>query len=54
MSKTVLVILGVIILAVGVLALFVQWAGVKAPLWYGIVEMVVGLFAIYIGLTDQT
>ena len=53
MSKTVLVILGILILAVGVLGLFVKWAGVAAPVWYAVIEIVVGLIAIYIGATDQ-
>jgi hypothetical protein len=53
MSKTVLVILGILILVMGVLGLFVVWWGVEDPVWHAVAKIVVGLIAIYVGATDK-
>jgi len=55
MSKTILIILGVIIILLGIWALIPSWnfASTAASSWYAIVEIVVGLIAVYIGATDS-
>lgn len=55
MSKTLLIILGVVILAMGIWGLIPAWsiAGVTDPGWHAIAKVVVGLIAIYVGATDK-
>ncbi len=53
MSKSVLIIVGILILVMGVLGLFVVWFGVKDPVWHAVAKIVVGLIAIYVGATDK-
>lgn len=53
MSKTILIILGVIIIAIGIWGLIPSWnfSSAAASSWYAIVEVVVGLIAVYVGAT---
>jgi hypothetical protein len=53
MSKTILTILGVVIIVIGIWGLIPSWnfGSVAASSWYAIVEIVVGLIAVYIGAT---
>lgn len=55
MSKTLLIILGVVILIMGIWGLVPAWsiAGVTDPGWHAIAKIVVGLIAIYVGTTDK-
>lgn len=53
MSKSVLIIVGILVLVMGVLGLFVVWFGVKDPVWHAVAKIVVGLIAIYVGATDK-
>lgn len=54
MSKTVLVIIGIVILVMGLLALFVPgWLGATEPTWHAVAKVVVGLIALYVGSTDK-
>jgi len=55
MSKTLLVILGVVILLMGIWGLIPAWhiSDVADPAWHGILKVIVGLIAIYVGATDK-
>ena len=54
MSKTVLIILGIIVAVTGVLGLVVNgWMGITNPVWYAVAQIVVGLIGIYVGVTDK-
>jgi uncharacterized membrane protein HdeD (DUF308 family) len=50
MTKFVLVLSGIIVIAMGFLAVLPQLGIAKMPLWYGIVLIVVGLVSAAIGL----
>ena len=54
MSKTLLVIIGVVIVLMGVWALIPAWkiSDVVDPSWHAIVKIIVGLIAVYVGSTD--
>lgn len=53
MSKTFLIILGVLLLIMGILGLTVEIAGVANPVWHAVAKIVVGLIAIGIGVADE-
>lgn len=54
MSKTVLIIVGVLVGLMGVLALVAKgWLGVTDPAWHAVAKIVIGLIAIYVGATDK-
>jgi len=53
-AKTLLIILGVVIVVMGVLALFWDMFGYHDPEWHAILKIVVGLIAVYTGATDQS
>ncbi len=55
MSKTFLTILGVVIIAMGIWGLIPAWriADVVDPSWHAIVKIIVGVIAVYVGLTDS-
>jgi uncharacterized membrane protein HdeD (DUF308 family) len=50
MTKSVLVLVGIIVMVMGFLSVLPQLEFAKMPLWYGIVLIVVGLAAAAIGL----
>jgi len=56
MSKTFLVILGVVIILMGIWALIPAWriSDVVDPSWHAIVKIIVGLIAVYVGATDSS
>jgi len=54
MSKTVLIIISLLVLLVGLLGLFAEgWLGVTQPTWYSVAEVVIGLIGIYVGASDK-
>lgn len=53
MSKTFLIVLGVLILIMGIMGLTVEITGVKDPVWHAVAKIVVGLIAIAIGVADK-
>lgn len=53
MSKTVLIIVGVLVLLMGVAALIPAWEMATEPTWHAIVKIVVGFVSIYVGATDK-
>jgi len=53
MSKTFLIILGLLILIMGIMGLTVVIAGVSDPVWHAVAKIVVGLIAIGIGVADK-
>lgn len=53
MSKTFLIVIGVLILIMGILGLTVVIAEVRDPVWHAVLKIVVGLIAIAIGVTDK-
>lgn len=50
MTKFILVLVGIIVIAMGFLSVVPQLEFAKMPLWYGIVLIVVGLVSAIIGL----
>jgi uncharacterized membrane protein len=54
MSKTILIILGILILLAGVVNLFsaTLLSGLSTT-WHGIIKVVIALIAIYVGATDK-
>ncbi len=56
MSKTFLVILGVVLVLLGIWGMIPAWqvSIVDNPSWYLIVEIIVGLIAVYVGATDTS
>jgi uncharacterized membrane protein HdeD (DUF308 family) len=50
MTKFMLVLVGIIVIAMGFISVVPQLAIAKMPMWYGIVLIVVGLAAAAIGL----
>ncbi len=53
MSKTVLIIIGVLVLLMGIAGLIPAWEMATEPAWHAIVKIVVGLVGIYVGATDK-
>lgn len=53
MSKTVLIIVGVVALLMGIAGLIPAWELATEPTWHAIVKIVVGLVGIYVGATDK-
>lgn len=51
-SKTALIIAGIILVLLGIAAA-ASMMSVSAPMWLAIVEIIVGLVALYIGATDK-
>jgi uncharacterized membrane protein HdeD (DUF308 family) len=53
MSKTALMVVGVIVLAMGVLSVIPSLDWVTEPIWHSIVKIIVGIVAIGIAATDK-
>lgn len=53
MSKTFLIILGVIITVMGILGLTVVISDVHDPAWHAVAKIVVGLIAVGVGIADK-
>jgi len=53
MSKTFLIIVGVLIVVMGIMGLTVVISGVEDPAWHAVAKIVVGLIAIGIGVADK-
>lgn len=53
MSKTVLMIVGVLLVLMGVAALIPAWTIADEPSWHAIVKIVIGLVSIYVSATDK-
>jgi len=53
-SKTLLTIVGVVIIVMGVMGLFFSpMFGVTDPIWHSITKIVVGLIMVYVGSTEK-
>ncbi len=52
MSRTVLMILGIVIVAMGILAVFKVMPSVVEPMWHAWAKIVVGVLAIVIAASD--
>jgi hypothetical protein len=54
MSKTVLIIISLLVLLMGLLALFAPgWLGATEPTWHAVAKVVVGLIGLYVGASDK-
>ena len=55
MSKTVLIVLGILILLMGIWGLFpsLAIAGDKDPVWHAILKIIVGVIATWVGVADK-
>lgn len=53
MSKTVLIIVGVLVLLMGIAALVPSWTLATEPAWHAWVKIVVGVIAIWVGAADK-
>jgi uncharacterized membrane protein HdeD (DUF308 family) len=53
MSKTTLLVVGIILVIMGILAFIPAWTIGSEPAWHSIVKIVIGLVSIYISRTDK-
>jgi uncharacterized membrane protein YqjE len=53
MSKTFLIIIGILILVMGIMSLTVVIADVRDPVWHAVAKIVVGLIVIGVGVADK-
>lgn len=53
MSKTVLAIIGVVILLMGIAALIPSWELATEPTWHAIVKIVIGVIALAVAAGDK-
>jgi len=53
MSKTVLMIVGVLAVLVGIVGLVPSWTIASMPAWLAVVEIVIGLISIYVSAMDK-
>lgn len=54
MSKTVLIIISLLVLLMGLMALFANGMfGVTDPTWHAVAKVIVGLVGLYVGASDQ-
>ncbi len=53
MSKTVLMIVGIVAILMGVAALIPSWTLASEPQWHAIVKIVIGLIGVYVSATDK-
>ncbi len=53
MSKTVLMIVGVVLILMGIAALIPAWTWASEPQWHAIVKIVLGLIGVYVAATDK-
>ena len=52
MSRTVLIIVGILIIAMGLLGLITSY-WYKDPVWHAILKIVVGIIAVAVGASDK-
>lgn len=53
MSKTVLMVIGILVLLMGIAGLIPSWTLATEPQWHAIVKIVIGLIGIYVAATDK-
>jgi len=53
MSKTTLLIVGVLLVLMGIAAMIPAWTMASEPQWHAIVKIVIGLVSIYIARVDK-
>lgn len=53
MSKTWLMIIGVLLLLMGIAGMIPSWTWATEPMWHAVVKAVLGLIAIYVSATDK-
>jgi len=53
MSKNALIVLGILVLVMGLAALFFTYFDVKDPVWHAVLKIIVGIAAIGIGVSDK-
>lgn len=53
MSKTVLIIVGLLVLLMGIAALVPGWTLATEPAWHSWAKIVVGVIAVWVGAVDK-
>jgi len=53
MSKTVLMVVGLVVLLMGIAALVPSWTMSIEPLWHAWAKIVIGAIAMYVSATDK-
>ena len=53
MSKTVLMIVGILLLLMGIAAVIPSWELASEPMWHSIAKMVIGVIAIIVSAADK-
>lgn len=53
MSKTVLTVIGVVLLLLGIAGLIPSWTWAAVPAWYAVAEIIVGLIAMGVAASDK-
>ncbi len=53
MSKSVLMLVGIILLLMGIAALIPSWTWATVPAWHAWIEIVVGLIMVWVSAADK-
>ena len=53
MSKTVLMVVGILAILMGIAGLIPSWTWAVTPQWLAIVKIVIGLLSVYVSATDK-
>lgn len=53
MSKTTLIVIGVVVTLMGIASLVPAWEMATEPTWHAVAKIVIGLIGVYIGATDK-
>ncbi len=53
MSKTVLLIVGIIVILMGIAGLVPSWTMASEPFWHAILKIVVGIIAVGVSIADK-
>ena len=53
MSKTILMLVGVVLILMGIAGLIPSWTLATEPGWHAIVKIVIGLVAVAVAMTDK-
>lgn len=54
MSKTVLMIVGIVLILMGIAALIPSWDWATEPTWHAVAKIVIGLIGVGVAAADKT
>ncbi len=53
MSKTLLMIVGIVAILMGIAGLIPSWTLATEPSWHAVLKIIIGLVAVYVSATDK-